>query len=86
MTEGQAPVWSHPLPGNGRYRVLALSPDPHYSAGNVIGYVVTLAGDRVHEEPTLALALAWVQQRIAQERRMDGDSAGLPARRTPLRH
>lgn len=59
----------HRVLSDGRYQLLAITHRPRYDADDVLGYVVaTLAGDRVRDEPTLAMARAWMEQRIAHER------------------
>lgn len=60
--------FQHLILSNGHYRLLALTSRPQYAADAVFGYTVeTLAGDRVRDEPTLAMARAWMDERIAQE-------------------
>jgi hypothetical protein len=59
----------HRIPCNGRYQLFALTHRPQYAADAIFGYTVTtLAGDRLRDEPTLAMAMAWMDARIAQER------------------
>jgi hypothetical protein len=53
--------FQHLVLGNGRYRLFARTHRPQYAADEAFGYVVTtLAGDRLRDEPTLAMALAWM--------------------------
>ena len=60
--------FQHLVLGNGRYRLFALTHRPRYAADDAFSYVVTtLAGDRLRDEPTLAMALAWMESRIARE-------------------
>ena len=62
--------FEHPLLRHGRYRLLALSRQPLYSADGIRAYAVTnLAGDRLREEPTLALAKDWMDACIARDAR-----------------
>ena len=61
-------AFQHLVLGNGRYRLFALTHRPQYAADDAFGYVVTtLAGDRLRDEPTRAMALAWMESRIARE-------------------
>jgi hypothetical protein len=62
--------FEHPILRHGRYRLLALSRQALYSADAIHAYAVTnLAGDRLREEPTLALAKAWMDACIARDAR-----------------
>ncbi|HEX2596868.1 MAG TPA: hypothetical protein VHL61_10455 [Luteimonas sp.] len=62
--------FEHPILRHGRYRLLALSRQPLYSADSIRAYAVTtLAGDRLREEPTLALAKNWMDACIARDAR-----------------
>jgi len=62
--------FEHPILRHGRYRLLALSRQPQYSAVGICGYAITnLAGDRLREEPTLALAKAWLDACVAHDAR-----------------
>jgi hypothetical protein len=48
----------HPLGQQGRYRLVALSRQPQYSADDVRAYAVTtLAGDCLREEPVWGIAM-----------------------------
>jgi len=50
--------------------LLALSRQPLYSADGIRAYAVAnLAGDRLREEPTLALAKDWMDACIARDAR-----------------
>ncbi|WP_166212750.1 hypothetical protein [Cognatiluteimonas telluris] len=65
----------HPLGQQGRYRLVALSRQPPYSADDVRAYAVTTrAGDCLREEPTRSGALQWIDERI------DRDAASMPPR------
>lgn len=60
--------FQHLVLGNGRYRLFALTHRPQYAADDAFGYVVTtLAGDRLRDEPTLAMAMAWMEARVERE-------------------
>jgi hypothetical protein len=62
--------FEHPILRHGRYRLLALTRQPLYSADAIRAYAVTnLAGDRLREEPTLALAKDWMDTCIARDAR-----------------
>ena len=62
--------FEHPILRHGRYRLLALSPRASYSADGIRAYAVAnLAGDRLREEPTLALAKNWMDACIARDAR-----------------
>ncbi len=53
-----------------RYCVLARTWRPQYTTEAISGYTVaTLAGDRLRDEPTLALARAWMEEHERIERR-----------------
>jgi len=63
--------FEHPILRHGRYRLLALSRHPLYSADAIRAYAVTnLAGDRLREESTLALAKDWMDACIARDARI----------------
>jgi hypothetical protein len=63
--------FEHPILRHGRYRLLALSPWASYSADGIRAYAVAnLAGDRLREEPTLALAKEWMDACVARDARM----------------
>ena len=62
--------FEHPILRHGRYRLLALSRQPLYSVDGIRAYAITnLAGDRLREEPTLALAKAWLDACVAHDAR-----------------
>jgi len=62
--------FEHPILRHGRYRLLALSRQPRYSPDGIRAYAVTnLAGDRLREEPTLALAKDWMDACVARDAR-----------------
>jgi hypothetical protein len=53
---------------HGRYRLLALSSQPHAACDAVTGYAVdTLAGDRLRVEATLSQARAWLDAQLRQD-------------------
>jgi len=63
--------FEHPILRHGRYRLLALSRQPLYSADAIHAYVVTnLAGERLREESTLALAKDWMDACVARDARI----------------
>jgi len=62
--------FEHPILRHGRYRLIALSPQPQYSADSIRAYAITnLAGDYLREEATLALAKDWMDGCIARDAR-----------------
>jgi len=63
--------FEHPILRHGRYRLLALSRQPLYSADAIHAYAVTnLAGERLREESTLALAKDWMDACVARDARI----------------
>ena len=61
--------YEHLILSEGRYRLLALTPHADFDASRIAGYAVaTLAGDRLHVEPTLSQARAWLDERLHHER------------------
>lgn len=74
--------FEHPILRHGRYRLLALSRQALYSPDTIHAYAVTnLAGDRLREAPTLALAKDWMDACIAHDAR----TASPPRRARPSR-
>ena len=72
------PEFEHPILSQGRYRLLALTLQPHDASGAITGYAIaTLGGDRLHVEPTLSQARAWLEQQL----RLDAPPHPPPARR-----
>ena len=75
--------FEHPILRHGRYRLLALTRQPQYAADAIHAYAVTtLAGDRLREEPTLALAKAWMDACIARDARAMQTPSSASSRRT----
>jgi hypothetical protein len=75
--------FEHPILRHGRYRLLALSRQPQYSADGIRAYAITtLAGDRLREEPTLALAKDWMDACIARDARAMQSPSFAPGGRT----
>jgi hypothetical protein len=69
--------FEHPILTQGRYRLLALTPQPHDDNGAITGYAIaTLGGDRLRVEPTLSQARAWLEQQL----RLDAPPCPPPAR------
>jgi hypothetical protein len=61
-------AFEHVVLSRGRYRLLALSSQPHSTCDAITGYAVdTLAGDRVRVEATLPLARAWLEAQVRRE-------------------
>ena len=59
------PEFEHPILSQGRYRLLALTLQPHDASGAITAYAIaTLGGDRLHVEPTLSQARAWLEQQL----------------------
>ena len=72
------PEFEHPVLSQGRYRLLALTPQPHDASGAITGYAIaTLGGDRLRVESTLSQARAWFEQQL----RLDAPPHPSPARR-----
>jgi hypothetical protein len=70
--------FEHPILSQGRYRLLALTPQPDDADDAITGYAVaTLAGDRLRVVPTLPQARAWLQEQL----RLDALVHSPPARR-----
>jgi hypothetical protein len=74
--------FQHLVLGNGRFRLYARSHRPQYTADAIGGYTVTtLAGDRLRDEPTLAMALAWMDARAREPARPPLPDSGRIRRR-----
>ncbi|MFL6591337.1 MAG: hypothetical protein ACJ8GK_01350 [Luteimonas sp.] len=72
------PEFEHPLLSQGRYRLLALTPQRHDGNAAITGYAIaSLGGDRLHVAPTLSQARAWLQEQL----RLDALMQPLPVRR-----
>jgi hypothetical protein len=60
--------FEHPILSQGRYRLLALTAQPHYDCEAITGYAIaTLGGDRLRMEATLPQARAWLQELLRRD-------------------